>query len=412
MDETQQRLLGWANGQHSERLAAQVLLADGYKDLDPSHPYGGPDGGRDGVCTRDGNRWVMAVYFPRGQVTVKDVENKLRSDIEGALKHDPHGVVFVTNQEMTLSQRSALREVSTDVEIEIYHMERVATVLDQPAMHSVRKKYLHIDADKVPLAVTFSVTGEAHALTESDALREKLCEVEEGSIRQRARESRERKPPAWGLPSMLPNGIGGYAPDPGPTSEEDEDREVADMRDTARAKWPDALEFLEARSFSGVQFRVANSESAFLTRVRVTAKFHNAYGLEPMKTDGDFFRKVLDPDYVAPAAFGFSRSIDVSAVGMRFKNNPVHFNHHDGDLEVTIDLDSLRPPPDRGFTSRADEVIVIGRKPGAPVHVTWFVTAETYGTPQHGEPFELPTHTEDATRVFVRTLEQATRGDN
>lgn len=406
-DETQQRLLRWSGGQHSERLAAQVLLEDGYKDPDPSHPYGGPDGGRDGMFTRDGNRWVMAVYFPRGQVTAKEIEAKLRGDVESALKHDPYGVVFVTNQEIPMSQRETLREVSTAVQIEIYHMERVAAVLDKPVMHSTRKRFLDIDTDKIPLAVTFSVTGAAYTLTDSDRLREKLCEIEEGSIRQRARKSRERKPPAWGIPSMLPNGSGGYARDPGPTSEQDEAREVDDMRETAIAKWTDALEFITARSFSGVQFTVANSESAFLTRVRVTATFNNAYGVEPMEPDRHFFHKALDPDYVPSSPMGFFPTTPTIDLGMRFKNNPVHFKHHGDDLEVTIDLDSLRPPPDRGFTGKPDDIIVIGREPGAPVRVSWFVTAETYGTPQHGEPFELPTETEDATRVFSRTLQRA-----
>ena len=48
-DETWHRLREWTSGQTpSERLAAQLLVASDYKDVDPSHPLGGPDGGRDG----------------------------------------------------------------------------------------------------------------------------------------------------------------------------------------------------------------------------------------------------------------------------------------------------------------------------------------------------------------------------
>lgn len=39
IDETQKRLLDWSYSQPpSERLAAQVLDAEGYGDIDPSHP--------------------------------------------------------------------------------------------------------------------------------------------------------------------------------------------------------------------------------------------------------------------------------------------------------------------------------------------------------------------------------------
>ena len=47
-DETWHRLREWTNGQGpSERLSAQLLLSQGFTDLDPSHPLGGKDGGKD-----------------------------------------------------------------------------------------------------------------------------------------------------------------------------------------------------------------------------------------------------------------------------------------------------------------------------------------------------------------------------
>ncbi len=64
-DETWHRLLEWTNGQaKAERLAGQVLRAEEeYSRLDPSHPLGGPDGGKDGLVLRNGVPWIMAVYF-------------------------------------------------------------------------------------------------------------------------------------------------------------------------------------------------------------------------------------------------------------------------------------------------------------------------------------------------------------
>jgi hypothetical protein len=47
-DETWHRLREWTKGPSvSERLAAQILLHEGFVDLDPSHPLGGRDGGKD-----------------------------------------------------------------------------------------------------------------------------------------------------------------------------------------------------------------------------------------------------------------------------------------------------------------------------------------------------------------------------
>lgn len=84
-EETQYRLLAWdADSAAAERLAVQVLLAHRFQDADPSHPYGGPDGGRDATFTKDGDLWVMAVYFPRHKHSFAAIKAKFKSDLEGA----------------------------------------------------------------------------------------------------------------------------------------------------------------------------------------------------------------------------------------------------------------------------------------------------------------------------------------
>ncbi len=99
-DETWHRLREWTNGQGpSERLAAQILVSEGYRDLDPSHPLGGPDGGKDATCTKDGEKWIMAVYFPRGQQTLATIKDKLLNDADGVTRNGAEGLAFVTNQE-------------------------------------------------------------------------------------------------------------------------------------------------------------------------------------------------------------------------------------------------------------------------------------------------------------------------
>ncbi|MEV8437525.1 tetratricopeptide repeat protein [Actinosynnema sp. NPDC051121] len=143
-DETWHRLREWTQGQGpSERLAAQVLLADGYRNLDPSLPLGGPDGGRDALVERHNERWVMAVYFPRGKVSFGQIRRKVISDYAGVSKNSASGMVFVTNQELTPSERDDLRS-RVKGPLDVYHLERVVAVLDQPKMRAVREQYLKI----------------------------------------------------------------------------------------------------------------------------------------------------------------------------------------------------------------------------------------------------------------------------
>lgn len=158
-DETWHRLLNWTNGQApSERLAAQVLLAEGYSDLDPRHPLGGRDGGADAIAYRDGQRWAMAVYFPRGQQLLTEITKKFVGDFEGVAKNDADGVAFVTNQELRDAERRDLVE-AVDGEAVIYHLERLVAILDQPKMYGVRHQFLSIE---IPAASQLD-SGEALA---------------------------------------------------------------------------------------------------------------------------------------------------------------------------------------------------------------------------------------------------------
>jgi hypothetical protein len=145
-DETWHRLLVWTNGQaQSERLSAQILLSEDFTGLDPSHPLGGKDGGKDAVCIRDGLRWVMASYFPRGQQDFKTIKVKFMNDLASASTNGVQGIAFVTNQELRLAERRELTE-ATNLKVEIYHLERLTTILDQPSMASVRKQFLQIES--------------------------------------------------------------------------------------------------------------------------------------------------------------------------------------------------------------------------------------------------------------------------
>jgi tetratricopeptide (TPR) repeat protein len=124
-------------------LAAQILLEDGFSMLDPSHPLGGRDGTKDAVAWRSGEKWVMAAYFPRGQKSLREIGDKFKSDFDGVAKNDAKGLVFVTNQELSLGERSNLQK-GVPGATEIYHLERVTAILDKPSMQSVRSQFLGI----------------------------------------------------------------------------------------------------------------------------------------------------------------------------------------------------------------------------------------------------------------------------
>ena len=162
-DETWHRLREWTRVQaSSERLAAQALVELGYKDLDPSHPMGGPDGGRDATCTMAGEPWIMAAYFPRGQQRFSQIRAKFKSDLEGATTASAVGIAFVTNQELSLAERKQLVTL-TPLKVDLIHLERLTTLLDKPTMHGVRAQFLNIDFsnEKMKQAIVQEIAGAA-----------------------------------------------------------------------------------------------------------------------------------------------------------------------------------------------------------------------------------------------------------
>ena len=147
--ETWHRLLEWDKGQApAERLAAVVLLSDGFRNVDPSHPLGGRDGLKDMILTNNGTKWIGAVYFPRGQQIFSDIKLKFEHDLEGVKQNKAKGIVFVTNQELRLSERKELTEIDDDIDVQIYHLERLATLLNSPANYGIRMEFLEIEMSK------------------------------------------------------------------------------------------------------------------------------------------------------------------------------------------------------------------------------------------------------------------------
>jgi fido (protein-threonine AMPylation protein) len=147
VNNTYQILLNWDKGQpFAERMAAKILAIEGYSNLDPQCPTGGPDGTKDILCEKDGRRLVVGCYFPNGQKTIADITEKFSHDYGGMAKNSVDGFVFVTNQKITPAERFTLSAKFSSSEI--YHGERVCGALDSPKGYGIRLEYLGVELTK------------------------------------------------------------------------------------------------------------------------------------------------------------------------------------------------------------------------------------------------------------------------
>jgi len=172
-DETWFRLREWTKGSKAaERLSYHVLRSEGYTSLDPSHPLGGRDGAKDVICKKDDNLWIGAVYFPRGQKTFRSIKNKFEGDLKGVDTHGAEGFAFITNQEITVTQRKELMALK-DCKIEVYHLERIATILDNPINLGIRLEYLEIPIT-LEEQVAYYAERDKNMMTQFDQFNESI----------------------------------------------------------------------------------------------------------------------------------------------------------------------------------------------------------------------------------------------
>jgi hypothetical protein len=161
-DETWNRLREWTKGQKpAERLASTLLQTEGYS-VDPSHPLGGKDGGKDLICFKDNLKLVGAVYFPRGQQRLQAIKKKFSCDLKGVEKNRANGLVFITNQELKLNERKILINLDTSIVIELYHLERLALLLNTPKNYGTRLEYLSIKIIEEEYLALQSYRDEEH----------------------------------------------------------------------------------------------------------------------------------------------------------------------------------------------------------------------------------------------------------
>lgn len=414
-DETWFRLREWTQGQTpSERLAAHVLDAEGYENIDPSHPLGGKDGGKDAVATKDGKSWVMGVYFPRGQQRFTTIKKKFTDDLTGAKTHSPHGFVFVTNQEILLAERKDLEDLGDGTEIEIYHLERTMGVIDRPKMAQIRKQFLDIEAGPPPIDVSLSIDGAARYFSDGDAASSQLIAAISDQQRQEFDEAAEaaRKESPFGVqPLNLPSlsSLLGVENDAPPRTRTELDTRLDEWSQDVREGWDDSEQYLAAIAWPGMRLRLRNIERVFLNDVQVKITIKGVQGLDWEERDAFDFdefippvtppsRPLFDP-YIPPPAMGYSK-------GLQFAGAPLTWENVDDEtVVITIDLQHLRP--DEIWTSD-DEPLILHAvdHTASSLSAEWTVTAQTYGESYSGDPIEIPVEAESV-RDHVRAAAQA-----
>ncbi len=160
-DETWNRLLNWTKGQKpSERLSAHILSSESYKSLDPSHPLGGKDGLKDIVSLKENLQWIGAAYFPRGQKRFSEIKSKFLDDLKGISKNKVSGLAFITNQEISLNQRKELKTLGKPHKIDVFHLERIAHILDNPKNYGVRLEFIDIEMTREEQLAYFVIKDE------------------------------------------------------------------------------------------------------------------------------------------------------------------------------------------------------------------------------------------------------------
>jgi len=142
MGDTEAKVRDWRSGStHAERMCAALLHLEGYGDIDPQHPLGGPDGLKDVLCKKNGKKWVAAAFFPATLPRFREVKDKFIHDLTGVAKNSADAMAFFVNQHLTIGEREELRSQSPNPEVEIYHLERIRDLLDSPKGCGIRLEY-------------------------------------------------------------------------------------------------------------------------------------------------------------------------------------------------------------------------------------------------------------------------------
>jgi predicted ATP-binding protein involved in virulence len=157
-DETWHRLLNWNLGQaRLERLAEELLFDQGFAKLatnntvSESKPNGMP------IFSKDSKQWLMALHFVQGEQEFSALKIKFAVELATAAKHGAAGFVFITNQELSLRQREELHKLSGTTMVELFHLERIASILDQAHMTQVFPTFHNFNSQIISQSVDATI---------------------------------------------------------------------------------------------------------------------------------------------------------------------------------------------------------------------------------------------------------------
>ncbi len=95
--------------------------------------------------------------------------------MEGVYRNGAKGIAFITNQELSLMERKTLEETDEALDVRIYHLERIANILNMLKMYGIRLEYLEIEMTKEEQLAYFSYINE-QGITRIERKLDDLCE--------------------------------------------------------------------------------------------------------------------------------------------------------------------------------------------------------------------------------------------
>lgn len=159
MTETEYKLLNWrGDSLNAERMCADILIMQDFESIDPQSPLGGPDGTKDILCKKGGRTYLAAVYFAPLPKTFRSIKAKFQGDYKGVKKNKVDGIIFMTNQKLTPSNKKTLQAMATKDKANciIYDNEAIRGLLDSALGLPIRLSHLKIKLSKADQISFFS----------------------------------------------------------------------------------------------------------------------------------------------------------------------------------------------------------------------------------------------------------------
>jgi hypothetical protein len=93
-----------------------------------------------------------------------------------------------------LAECKQLRSLGGEIKIDLFHLERVATILDRPHMGPVRRQYLRIAAGPLPMLIKADVIGVARRFVGRNELMAAVVRLNDKREREREHEAPNVRP--------------------------------------------------------------------------------------------------------------------------------------------------------------------------------------------------------------------------